>query len=67
MGPLDRVRRIRLGFPEATEKIAWGVIEGLLREGYLEIAPKRRRDQLPGTKPAPRARPAGEPRRQARG
>lgn len=41
----------------------WGVIEGLLREGYLEIAPKRLKDQLTGAKPAPRARPARAVRR----
>jgi hypothetical protein len=48
---------------ELDKGLDWGVIEGLLREGYLEIAPKRLKDQLTGAKPAPRARPVRAVRR----
>jgi hypothetical protein len=43
---------------ELDKGLDWGVIEGLLREGYLEIAPKRLKDQVTDAKPAPRVRPA---------
>jgi hypothetical protein len=46
-----------IGF-ELDKGLDWGVVEGLLREGYLEIAPKRLRDQLTSAKPERPARRA---------
>ena len=48
---------------ELDKGLDWGVIEGLLREGYLEIAPKRLRDLVTGTNPLARARMARAVRR----
>jgi hypothetical protein len=59
VGVLARVRKACLSLPEAYEKIAWGtptfrvrdrldwgVVAGLVRDGCLEIAPKRLRAEL---------------------